>query len=235
MTPIYESDNRHLPASYRPISLTSIPCKIMEILIKKAILDHLQRNNLISDMQYGFLPGRSCSTNLLLFTDSLTQAWDNGPISDAVFFDFAKAFGKVLHKPLLHKLQPYRVCGELLQWINSSLTDRSFCVKVDQTLTPPAAVHSGVPQGSVLGPLLFLVNINDLTDVISSRSLFYADDLKSWTSNNPDVLQEDIISIKNWSTSWSLPINDTKCAHMPPGRASGNRFIIYDGAEVNFL
>ena len=92
-------------------------------------------------------------------------------------------------------------------------------------------MHSGVPQSSVIGPLLFL--INDLTDVISSRSLLCADDLKVWTSDNPDVLQEDIISIKNWSTSWSLPINDTKCTHMLLGGASGNRFIIHDGAAAN--
>ena len=115
VTPIYKSGDRHSPASYRPISLTSIPCKILERLIKKAILTHLQRNELISDSQHGFLPGRSCTTNLLLYMDSLTQARDDGLISDTIFFDFAKAFDKVPHKPLLHKLQAYGVCGELLQ------------------------------------------------------------------------------------------------------------------------
>ena len=124
-----------------------------------------------------------------------------GLISDAIFFDFAKAFDKVYHKPLLYKVEAYGVCGELLQWINSFLTDRSFCVKVDQTLPSPAPVNSGVQQGSVLGPPLFLVYTNDRMDVISSRYLLYADDLKIWTSDNPDVLQENIISIKNWSTS----------------------------------
>ena len=99
VTPIYKSGDRYLPASYRPISLTSIPCKILERLIKKSILDHLQRNNLISDMQYGFLPWGACYTNLMLFMDSLTQTRDDGLISDAIFFDFAKAFEKVPHKP----------------------------------------------------------------------------------------------------------------------------------------
>ena len=182
VTPIYKSGDRHSPASYRPISLTSIPCKILERLIKKAILHNLQRNNLLSDMQHDFLPERSCSTNLLLFMDSRAQAQDDGLISDAIFFDFAKAFNRVPHKPLLHKLQSYGVCGKLLQWINSFLTDRSFCVKVDQTVSSPAPVHSGIQQGSVFGPLLFLVYINDPTDVISSRSLLYVDDLKIWTS-----------------------------------------------------
>ena len=137
------------------ISPIGIPCKILERMIKKAILNHLQRNNLISDIQHGFLPGRSCYTNLLPFMDSLTQARDDGLISDAIFFDFSKAFDKVPHKPLLHKLQTYGGCGELLQWTNSFLTDRSFCVKIDQTLSSPAAVHSSVPHGSVLGTLLF--------------------------------------------------------------------------------
>ena len=146
VTPIYKSGDRHSPASYRPISLTSIPCKILERLIKKAILDHLQRNHLISDMQHGFLPGRSCSTNLLLFMDSLTQARDDGLISDAIFFDFVKAFDKVPHKPLFHKLEAYGVCGELLQWINLFLTDRSFCVKVDQTLSSPAPLSLWRPS-----------------------------------------------------------------------------------------
>ena len=123
---------------------------------KRAILDHLQRYNLISDMQHGFLPGRSCYTNLLLFMDSLTRTQDDGLISDAIF-DFAKAFDKVPHKPLLHKLQAYGVCGELLQWITSFPTDRSFRMKVDQTLSSPASVYSGVPQGSVPGSLLLLI------------------------------------------------------------------------------
>ena len=106
-------------------------------------------------------------------------------------------------------------------------------MKVDQTLSSPASVHSGDPSRLCPRATFFLVYINGLTDVISSRSLLYADDLKIWTSDNPDVLQEDIISIKNWSTSWSLPINDTKCAHMSLGGASGNRFIIHDGVAAN--
>ena len=134
VTPIYKSGDSHSPASYCPISFISIPCKILERLIKKAIFTHLQRNEPISDSQHGFLPRRSCTTNLLLYMDSLTQAQDDGLISDTMFFDIAEAFDKVPHKPLLHKLQAYGICGRLLQWINSFLTDRSFCVKVDQTL-----------------------------------------------------------------------------------------------------
>ena len=165
--------------------------------------------------------------------DSLTEARNDGLVSDIIFFDFAKAFDKVPHKPLLHKLQAYGVCGELLQWINSFLTDRSFCVKVGQSLFSPAPVYSGVLQGSVLGPLLFLVYMNDLVDVISSRSLLYADDLKIGASDDPNALQEDIINVKNWSISWNLPINDAKCAHISLGGTSANRFIIHDGTKAS--
>ena len=163
---IYKSGDRHSPVSYRHISLTSIPWEILERLIKKAVLTHLQRNELISDSQHGFLPRRSCTMNSLLYMDSLTQARDDGLISDTIFFDFAKAFDKVPHKPFLHKPQSYGVCGEQMQWINSFLTDRSFCVKVDQVLSSPAPVYFAVPQCIVLGPLLFLVYINNLVDVI---------------------------------------------------------------------
>ena len=106
-------------------------------------------------------------------------------------------------------------------------------MNVDQTLSSPAPVYSGVSQGYVLGPLLFLIYINDLVDVISSRSLLYADDLKIWTSGDPNALQEDIINVKNWSISWNLPIKDAKYAHMSLGGTSANRFIIYDGTKAS--
>ena len=137
-----------------------------------------------------------------------------GLISKTIFFDLAKAFDKVPHKTLLHKLQADGVCGELLQWINSFLTDRSFSVKVDKTLSSPIPVHSVVPQGSVLGPLLSLVYINDLADVILSHSLLYADDLMIWTSDEPNALHEDSINVKNWSIAWYLLINYAKSPHM---------------------
>ena len=165
--------------------------------------------------------------------DSLTQTWDDELISYTIFFDCTKAFDKDPYKPLLHKLQANGVWGEPMQWINSFLTDRSFCVKVDQTLSSPAPAYTGVPQCSVLGPLLFLVYINDLTDVISSRSILYADDFEIWTSNDPNALQVDIISVKNWSISGNLSINDFKCVHMSIGGTLANRFIIHDGTKAS--
>ena len=105
VTPAYKSGDHHSPASYRPIRVTSIPIKILERLIKRAILTHLQRNNLFSDSQHGFLPGQFCTANQFLYVDSLTEALYDEFISDTIFFDFANAFDKVPHKPLLHKSQ----------------------------------------------------------------------------------------------------------------------------------
>lgn len=227
VTPIYKSGDRLAPISYRPISLTSIPCKLMGRLLKRGIMAHLLDNNLISRAQHGFLPRKSCTTNMLLFMDSLTQAHDDGLITDAIFFDFAKAFDKVPHKPLLRKLAAYGIVDEILNWIESFLTGRTFRVKVGSTLSQPSPVSTGVPQGSVLGPLLFLVYINDLPDVITSDCLLYADDLKIWNASDSSSLQIDIDAIKQWSVDWCLPIHADKCVHMSLGGDSANSFAFH--------
>ncbi|KAA3680755.1 uncharacterized protein DEA37_0006971 [Paragonimus westermani] len=232
VSPIFKTGDRHSPASYRPISLTSIPCKIMERLLKRTIFKHFFSNNLFSSTQHGFLPERSCITNMLIFMDSLTEAKDNGHISDAIFFDFAKAFDRVPHGPLLHKLEAYGIQGEVLRWITSFLGNRTFRVKTGSGLSSPSPVSVGVPQGSVLGPLLFLIYINDLPDLISSNALLYADDLKIWNACDPSALQIDLDRIKCWSEDWSLPLNDSKCAHMSLGGDSGNLFVIHGAQSV---
>jgi hypothetical protein len=164
---------------------------------------------------------------MLLFMDSLTQAHDDGLITDAIFFDFAKAFDKVPHRPLLRKLEAYGIVDEVLKWIDSFLTGRTFRVKVGSTLSQSSPVLTGVPQGSVLGPLLFLVYINDLPDVITSECLLYADDLKIWNASDPSSLQIDIDAIKQWSADWRLPIHADKCVHMSLGGDSANRFVFH--------
>ncbi|KER27301.1 hypothetical protein T265_05626 [Opisthorchis viverrini] len=193
----------------RPISLTSVPCKVMERIMKRAILDHLTSSNLISPAQHGFLPNRSCVTNVLVFMDSLTQTKDEGFISDVIFSDFAKASDRVPHVPLLHKLESYGIQGKILRWIKAFLSDRSFRVRIGSTYSSPAPVSIGVPQGSVLGPLLFLIYVNDLPDVLASPCLLFADDLKSWSSN-ASALQMDVDAAKQWSLDWHLPLNDEK-------------------------
>ena len=233
VVPIYKSGDRHSPVSYRPISLTCIPCKIMERILKQAILHHLTSNSLLSPSQHGFLPNRSCTTNLLIFMDSLTEARDVGLISDAVFFDFAKAFDRVPHAPLLSKMHALGIRGSVYRWIEAFLSNRSFRVKTGQTLSDSSPISSGVPQGSVLGPLLFLIFINDLPDVVASNVLLYADDLKIWNSQNPATLQSDIDAITAWSNMWGLPLNFEKCVHMAFGGESGNHFTINGTSQIS--
>ena len=225
--PIYKGGDRHAPSNYRPISLTSIPCKILERLLKKRILTHLETNTLISPHQHGFRPHHSCVTNLLRFMDSLTDAHDNGKISDAIFFDFAKAFDRVPHRALIQKLRAYGIRGSLLKWIQNFLTDRTFSVKIGGAHSSPAPVKSGVPQGSVLGPLLFLLYINDLPERLSSNLLLYADDLKIWNALDANTLQMDIDTVCHWATTWGLPLNIDKCAHISFGGDSENAFHIH--------
>lgn len=225
VAPIYKKGDRHLPESYRPISLTSVPCKVFERLIKTEILSHLHTHKLITPHQHGFLPHRSCITNMLTVMDSLTQAYDNGEISHAIFIDFAKAFDRVPHNLLLLKLQWLGIQGRLLSLLRSFLSDRSFQVRVNSTLSQPATISAGVPQGSVLGPLLFLIFINDLPSVIPSNVAIYADDVTIWGTNS-SVVQSAMDHAKRWSSDWGLPINDNKCVSMSFGRASDQHFWI---------
>ena len=138
VTPIHQSGDRLNPVNYRPIGLISIPCKFWSVLVQAAILGHLFRNNLLTPSQHGFLPQRSCTTNLLIFMDSLTQAKEDGLITDAVFFDFAKAFDEVPHSLLLFKLHAYGIRGNLLSWISNFLKGRTFRVRIGSTLSSPA-------------------------------------------------------------------------------------------------
>ncbi|MES9973438.1 MAG: reverse transcriptase domain-containing protein [Candidatus Thiodiazotropha sp.] len=233
--PIYKGGDRHMAVNYRPISLTSIPCKIMERLLKKRIMAHLESNKLISQHQFGFRPNHSCVSNLLRFMDNLTDAYDNGEITDAVFFDFAKAFDRVPHRPLLYKLYSYGIRGSLLKWIENFLTNRSFSVKIGDMHSSTAPVKSGVPQGSVLGPLLFLLYINDLPNALNSNVLLYADDLKIWNSRDANALQMDVDSVCRWAAVWGLPLNVNKCAHISFGGDSENAFHIPSSESLHTI
>ena len=154
ITLIYKKGSRHSPSSYRPISLTSTPCKIFERVIKEKMLHHLQSNNLMSRSQHGFLPGRSCITNMLTLIDSLTRAYDDCQVSEAAFIAFSKAFGRVPHAPIQYKLKAYGFESKLLTFLRNYLSERSVSVKNSSALSSSSPVSSGVPQGSVLGPPL---------------------------------------------------------------------------------
>ena len=131
--------------------------------MKDAVLNHLIENNLLSRKQFGFISGRSTVTQLLNYFDKCAETISNGGVVDSIYFDFAKAFDTVNHKILLGKLHHYGVRGNVLQLIESYLTDREQCVEVNNTTSGYEPVLHGVPQGSISGPLFFMIYINDIT------------------------------------------------------------------------
>ena len=152
--PIFKKGSRTNPSNYRPISLTSIICKIIESIIRDELLKHLMVNKLLSKAQHGFIPRRSCLSNLLETLDFITSTLADGQNVDEIMLDFAKAFDLVPHKRLVHKLAAYGVADDLLEWFKDYLSNRKQMVMVGGENSTWTEVLSGVPQGSVLGPLL---------------------------------------------------------------------------------
>lgn len=219
VTPLYKKGNRNLAENYRPISLTCNLCKCMEKIIVMELTSFLLDNQIISKCQHGFLPGRSTLTNMVLCLDDWTKNFDNNIQTDVIYLDFEKAFDRVPHNRLLYKLEHYGVRGHLLKFISSFLKDRFYQVRVNGSMSARYKVQSGVPQGSVLGPLLFLTYICDLAENIQSAIVFFADDTKLYSTPNShyDVLSEDLRSIELWCNTWKMKLNEDKCTVLSIG------------------
>ena len=225
--PIFKKGAKNEPANYRPVSLTCITCKLMEQILRDHIMHYLLTNNLISDHQYGFLPGRSCTLQLLVVMDMWTQQLDLNFNIDIIYTDLKKAFDSVSHLKLLTKLLNLGFDNKIYQWIRAFLLTRRQRVRIEDEMSEWVRVWSGVPQGSVLGLVLFLVYINDIVDVIRSSDIsLFADDAKLGhvvSSDNDRIkLQEDIDSMENWADTWSLQFNPKKCKVLHLGKNNPN-------------
>ena len=225
--PLYKKKGqRNLVSNYRPISISSSCCKVMESIIKDFILKFLVSNHLITDHQHGFLKGRSTVTNLLNSIRHWLSSLNSGKSSDIIYVDFAKAFDSVSHSKLLQKLRSYGIRGKLLNWISAWLSGRTQSVKIQNISSAAKPVLSGVLQGSVLGPLLFLIFINDLVDDLdpSANPTLFADDLKLFSDANViptssdshsvfcPLLQNSLNKLHLWCLKWQLQISISKCA-----------------------
>ena len=175
LTLLFKKGSRNKPENYRPVSLTSVVCKLLETSIRDHMVEFLVKHNLINTSQHGFLKESSCLTNVLCFFEEITKWVDDGSPVDVVYLDFPKAFDKVPHQRLLLKLKSHGIGNDVINWIEKWLTHRRQRVIVDGEISNWKSVLSWVPQGSVLGPILFLIYINDLEDDISSKVLKFAD------------------------------------------------------------
>ena len=221
VVPLYKKGDKSSPGNYRPVSLTSIVCKILESVMKDSIFEHLEQHNLIKGTQHGFLSGRSCLTNLLMYLEVVTKHVDDGLPVDTIYLDFAKAFDKVPHNRLLKKLEAHGISGKVNGWIRSWLTDRKQRVMVNNGTSDWLPVLSGVPQGSVLGPSLFLIYINDIEENLTNGILKFADDTKVTSPvgevNDCETVQRDLNQLMKWSEEWQMLFNIQKCKVMHLG------------------
>ena len=200
ITPIYKKGDRSDPSNYRPVSLLPTCSKVLESIIDDHIRLQVESRGLLHPSQHGFRQRHSCTTNLTIALDDWTKAVDHGSGVDVVYFDFSKAFDRVCHSTLLLKLTYFDLGHGLVKWIQDYLQDRYMCVRVYNNRSHTKPVLSGVPQGSILGPLLFILFLNDLPSRISSSCLIYADDVKIWRKTTSDgshraSLQRDIDQI----------------------------------------
>ncbi|CAL4108187.1 unnamed protein product [Meganyctiphanes norvegica] len=166
VTPIHKGGSKLKPENYRPVSLTSHIMKIFERVVKVQLIKHLKENNLINPGQHGFVPGRSTQTQLLDHFCRVYEALEEGVRLDTVFLDFAKAFDKVDHNILIRKLAENKIKGKLGRWIKEFLINRKFRVVANGEMSEEQEVRSGVPQGTVLAAILFIIMINDIDEDI---------------------------------------------------------------------
>ena len=214
---IFKKGNRSMAGNYRPVSLTSVVGKLLEKIIREHIMKHMKVNELFSNKQFGFISGWSTSLQLLEVLDKWTEAIYKGTDVDVIYMDFQKAFDKVPHKRLIGKANNY-VLDNPLEWIEDFLTGRTERVSINGSTSDWKKVTSGIPQGSVLDPLLFILFINDLPDGIKSDVYLFADDTKIFRNitdgEDKEILQDDLVNLENWSNTWLLKFLPEKCKHM---------------------
>ena len=218
VTPILKCGNPDVPNNYRPISLLPIVSKVTERLVHGQLMEHLIRNNKLAAHQSGNRKLHSTETALLYVTDQLLQAMDNKKVSIMVLLDMSKAFDSIRHDILLSKLQNLDFSQGALDWFQSYLSNRQQCVRIGDAVSKVLPLEFGVPQGSILGPVLFTIYVNDLLSVPKRcLSASYVDDCKLYLSFSPAelptsilALNEDLTRISQWCCKNSLLINPDK-------------------------
>ena len=215
ISPIHKKGDRAAASNYRPVSLTPICCKMFEHIIHSNIMRHFDKHQVLTHRQHGFRSKHSCESQLILTIHDLAKSLDCRTPLDMIIMDFSKAFDTVPHNRLLHKLHSYGITGNTHKWITNFLTKRTQRVVVNGEHSKWVHVKSGVPQGTVMGPLLFLIYLNDLPDNISSEVRLFADDCVLYRpiTNDIDIehLQTDLNTLTQWQNTWQMHFNADKC------------------------
>ena len=215
MTPIHKKGDKQKCENYRPISLLSCIGKVLEKCVQKHVFDYLIDNNLLTDAQSGFIPKDSTAFQLTCIYDDFCKFLDSQTTAQVIFFDISKAFDKVWHKALLYKMYALGIRGQLLEWFKDYLTNRKQAVILKGSISTYRPVLAGVPQGSVLGPVLFLIYINDIVQDIQSSVKLFADDTSMYlgledTTTRTNILNSDLDKINSWANKWKVKFNETK-------------------------
>ena len=219
--PIHKRDSKSDPSKYRPISLLSVISKVMESSVHKQLQRYLLRHNLISNKQYGFRPNHSTADLLTVLSQTWNNILDKGGEVYAVALDIKGAFDQVWHNGLCAKLLSKGVTGHLHIWLQNYLQGRSIKVVLSGQSSSPLPINASVPQGSILGPLLFSVFIDDVVEQCNNNIYLYADDSTIFapvtSSNGPEVaasLNEDLERIRKWADVWKVTFEPSKCKAM---------------------
>ncbi|CAM4536017.1 unnamed protein product [Caretta caretta] len=224
IVPIYKKGNKNNPENYRPVSLTSVPRKIMEQIIKQSVCKCLEDNNMISNHQHGFVKNKSCQTNLIPFFDRVTSLVDGGgeEAIDVIYLDFSKAFDTVPHDFFINKQGKLNLDGTTRRWVQNWLENHSRSIVISGSQSGWKAIMSGVPQGSVLGPVLFNIFINDLDNGIQSTLIMFADNIKlggvASALEDRIKIQNDLDKLEKWSEVNRMKFNKDKCKVLHLGR-----------------
>ena len=222
VTCIFKSGDKTKSSNYGPIRITSILCRMLESIIKSAVMDHCKDSSIFTDSQFGFRERRGCILQPLTVFDTWSKYIDSDIPVDTVFLDFRKALDSIPHKRLLLKLEKLGVLGNVLKWISDFLTNRLQCVVLNGQFSEWTDLSSGVPQGSILGPLLFIMYVNDLVDQVNSFCKLFADDAKLYKDlqnlKDFETIQDDLNKLCQWTLKWLMLFNVDKCKVMHIGK-----------------
>lgn len=232
IVPVHKKGPKELVQNYRPISLTSLVCKMLEHVIVSSVMSFLTSESLLSNRQFGFRKGASCELLLVDLIDKIAAGLENFGQVDLLALDWEKAFDSVDHSLLILKLEKYGICSQVVEWFRAFLKSRMQFVIVDGIRSSEGSVTSGVPQGSVCGPLLFLIYINDLLENLENEGFLFADDsglLRPIRDINDQwSIQRDLDRIAKWCQIWRLNVNIGKCQYLRISRKKQRNMVTYN-------